>query len=237
MFAAVTPVPPATPVAPPVHAMMSWMSARVLSSGAAPGEITASPRNGLPAKIAAVFPASPVVIVAASDLPRLARMRFADASTAAPSGRESSSAASGRPSTPCRSTPASRNRAADHLMAATTSGTRIRPSPSPSISARVFSSISRPWTGQLRATQSFWSRFSRLSRSAPDSSMTWSSPPMRKNFQVCEVADMVGRVDAGTGDLRRLRSRARSRRRENEGSQSGRPGGGHPVTSSSGRDG
>jgi len=58
------------------------------------------------------------------------------------------------------------------------------PSPLASMRARVFSSNSRPVEGQARATQSFWSRWRRATRSAPVSMRTWSNPPTRKKEKV-----------------------------------------------------
>ena len=64
-----------------------------------------------------------------------------------------------------------------HFAAATTSATRIFPSLSESIIARVWASICRPFTGQLRTVHFFWSSSSRWAISSPLLRLTLTTPP------------------------------------------------------------
>ena len=138
----------------PLVAMMSAMSCVIVASGADEAVMMPSPLNLVPAKIFAVSDASARAIMSPV-LPRFFRICFAEAMTALPSGVASLNAVSAIESVSFRSSPVSFRWSDAHLMAARSSGTRMRPSPSVSMRASVFSSSSRPFTGQLSATQSF----------------------------------------------------------------------------------
>ena len=159
---------------------MSLIRARVSSSAAASGLSIPSPLRGPFATDLATSAASEAD-TPAHCLPSVERIQAAASTMERPSGL-SPIAARGRASEPSSNVTGSFRRAQAQETAAITSGGRTCPSPSVSMIARVRSSIWRPLTGQLSATQSFWSSSPRALRSSAVSSETWSSPPLRTNF-------------------------------------------------------
>ena len=97
------------------------------------------------------------VMAAASGFLRLPRICLAEASNCLPSGVASLMALSGSSGRRLEQVVGILQATAAHLAAAMSSGARMRPSLSVSISASVLASNSRPVVGQARATQSFWS--------------------------------------------------------------------------------
>jgi hypothetical protein len=157
----------------PTQAITSSMSWRVGSSWAAEATvITPSPLKAVLAKSAAVSARSSTVMVGSLGRPRLASTCRAAECKVAPSLSRVSMASSD-------SAPASARRASADLRlrptkasAASTSGTRMRPSLSVSMRAAVRASNSSPAVGQARATHSFWSSSPSRSRSCPVVSLT-----------------------------------------------------------------
>jgi len=123
-----------------ISAMTVWSAS---SSVAATGMIP-SPLNLVWAKILTVSAVSSADMETASGLPRLTRICFAEARSCPPSGVVSAMAASGRVSARRVKSSAFFRTEPIHFTAARTSGTRMRPSPSLSMSSRVLGSSSRP---------------------------------------------------------------------------------------------
>ena len=184
-LACVTPGTPLRSISPPTQAMMSAMTARAAASSTESGGMMPSPLNFVLAKIVAVSVVSARVIAAASGLPRLASTCRAAASSCAPSGDSARMEDKGSASAPWAISIGSLRTATTQLTAAMISGARTWPSWSVSSRSSVFESNSRSCVGQLSATQSFWSRSLSAARSEFFSSVTWSTPPARKNFQRC----------------------------------------------------
>ena len=125
-----------------------------LSSAEARGMIP-SPLNFVSLRFRSMSPVSSGVITVASLFPRFRRTRFAEASNCLPSSVRSSMASSGKELAPLVRSSGSRKTVPAHCTAAMMSGTRMRPSPSTSISSRVLASISSPWVGHPSVAQSF----------------------------------------------------------------------------------
>ncbi len=156
----------------PIASAISRISARVASSSAAVSVMTPSPLKTVSAKMRAGSPTSSRLIEVKSALPMSAKMRRADASSVLPSGSASLIAARGRAASPLNRSSGFLRLLQAKVAAAMSSGARTRPSLSVSMSASVRASISRPFVGQARATQSFWSSAPRFARSAPDANLT-----------------------------------------------------------------
>ena len=157
--------------------MMSLMKALVASSPAESAGTIPSPLKGLAASICVAAVASSTVIWSPSFFPRTCRAKPA---MSLPSGTAFVDGGQRKRSGPLSRSSGFLSRAPAHLTAAMSSGARMRPSLSVSMRARVVLSNSTPEVGQARATQSLRSSWSRVIRSAPVSSLTWSNPPARK---------------------------------------------------------
>ena len=180
-FAWLTPGLPLRSVSAPRQAMMLAMTALVASSPAASAGTMPSP---LPvaavwAKIWVGSAKSSIAMAVAFFLPRLASTCLAAARSCWPSGVASLMELSASDGEDLSRSSAFFNRRPVHWVAAISSGARMRPSLSVSMRSSDFGSNSMPRVGQARATQSFWSRLSSASKSAPVSSRTWSKPPAR----------------------------------------------------------
>ena len=152
--------------------MASTITWRTTPSGADSGTTTPSPLKRVCAKTLVRSATSSSVTSFASGLPAATSTWRAAASSAFPSAVSSRMASSGKVSLPATTSPRSFSRASANFTAAITSGARTRPSLSVSRRASVAGSISSPFVGQARATQSFWSSRSMLRRSSGRSSWT-----------------------------------------------------------------
>jgi len=146
---------PLRSVSAPNRAMMSLMACCTAGSSAASAGTIPSPLKRVSAKILAVSATSARLMASAAPLPRLLRMRLALASIALPSGVAVVMEASMTVSEPASRGSSEVRRAESQAMAASNSGTRMRPSLSESSSASVVASKRTPRVGQLRAVHSF----------------------------------------------------------------------------------
>ena len=135
--------------------MMSRMTAAIASSSADSAGTMPSPLSFVAVKIASVLETSAREIAFASAFPRFLRMSLALARTSLPVAVSVEIESSGTSSTGLWRSPRSFTTSFSHLMAPSTSGGRMRPSPSASRSFNVRASISVPLTGHDSATQSF----------------------------------------------------------------------------------
>lgn len=154
----------------PWQSITSAITAFASASEAASGRRRPSPFK-VPFETACATSTAWAAVTETSLEPSFARIQRAASAMGAPSGPVAI-ASTGRVSDPLNTELGSLRREETQVTAAMTSGGLTWPSPSESIRASVRYAISRPFTGQLRATQSFGSSWLRYFRSSEDPRLT-----------------------------------------------------------------
>ena len=180
MSSALTPSSPLLSLTEPRVALIAAIAAFSSSFSAAASMMTPSPLNLVPAKIATLSAVSERLMTSPS-LPRFWRISLAEDASLRPVSVSALKSEMEMEDAPSRSLSALDNADTAHSAVFTTSFTRIFPSPSVSMQARLAWSISRPCTGQESTVHIVGSSSLKWAMSSPLLILTLEDPPILEN--------------------------------------------------------